>query len=87
MSAMGPTRLTCEEIFGRLDDFIDHELSVVELRLVEEHLRTCAACASEHRFESRVISDIRSKLTRIAVPPSLREDLLKRLAEERGNPG
>lgn len=87
MSTTGPSRLTCEEIFGRLDDFIDHELSADELRLVEEHLRTCAVCASEHRFESRVLSDIRSKLSRIAAPPSLREDLLKRLAEERGKSG
>jgi mycothiol system anti-sigma-R factor len=74
-----PDRFTCEEVFGRLDDYLDRELTAEEMRLVREHLETCAACASEHRFESRVISDIRSKLSRIAAPPSLREDL-QRLA-------
>ena len=87
MSATGPTRLTCEEVFGRLDDFLDRALSADELLLVEAHLRTCAACASEHRFESGVLSDVRSKLSRIEAPPSLREDLLRRLADERGKHG
>ena len=87
MSATGPTRLTCEEVFGRLDDFLDRALSADELLLVADHLRTCAACASEHRFESGVLSAVRSKLSRIEAPPSLREDLLKRLADERRKPG
>jgi anti-sigma factor (TIGR02949 family) len=80
----GPTRLTCEEVFDRLDDFLDRELSPEEIRLVEEHLETCAACAGEHRFESRVLESVRSKLRRITLPAALRGEILRRLSEERG---
>ena len=61
----------CEDVFRRLDDFLDRELSMEEARLVEEHLATCAQCASEHRFERRVLDDIRSKLQRIRAPEGL----------------
>ena len=85
---VGPTRLTCEEVFDRLDDFLDRELTPVEIRLVQEHLETCAACASEYRFESRVLDSVRGKLRRITVPPSLRAEILRRLGEEeKGGPG
>ena len=78
----GPTRLTCEEVFSRLDDFLDRELSADEIRLVEEHLATCAACAGEHRFEARVLENVRSKLRRIAVPADLKASILRRLSDE-----
>lgn len=84
MSTTGPQRLTCEEVFDRLDDFLDRELSPAEQRLVQEHLEMCAACASEHRFESRVLDDVRVKLQRIAIPATLQESLLKRLREGLG---
>jgi anti-sigma factor (TIGR02949 family) len=77
-----PTRLTCEEVFARLDDYLDRELTADEMRLVEEHLSTCAACASEHRFESSVIDDVRDKLRRIAVPEGLRARVLRNLTGE-----
>jgi anti-sigma factor (TIGR02949 family) len=79
-------RLTCEEVFTRLDDFLDRELSPEELRLVQEHLDTCAACADEHRFESHVLGEIRAKLRRIAVPDRLRAAIAAQLSrlEESG---
>ncbi|MBL8978391.1 MAG: zf-HC2 domain-containing protein [Gemmatimonadetes bacterium] len=73
-------RLTCEEVFARLDDFLDRELSEEETRRVEEHLAACAACASEHRFETGVLDGVRAKLTRIAVPTSLRAAILRQIA-------
>jgi anti-sigma factor (TIGR02949 family) len=75
----GPNRLTCEEVFARLDDFLDRELATEEIRLVQEHLETCAACASEHRFESHVLDGVRSKLRRIAMPEHLRSTILAAL--------
>jgi mycothiol system anti-sigma-R factor len=77
-----PDRFTCEEVFERLDDYLDRELSVEEMRLVREHLETCAVCASEHRFETGVINGIRDKLTRIAVPTGLRTRISALLAAE-----
>jgi anti-sigma factor (TIGR02949 family) len=76
-----PSRLTCEQIFARLDDFVDRELSAREMRLVQEHLDTCARCASEHRFESTVINDVREKLVRIDVPTGLALRIAERLSD------
>ena len=64
-------RITCEEAFRRLDDFLDHELSDKEMRLVREHLEICAHCSREFRFERSVIARVREKLGRIEVPADL----------------
>ena len=66
-------RLTCQETFERLDDYMDRELSADEMALVRAHLDTCAICASEYEFEARVIDQLRDKLTRIEAPQSLVE--------------
>jgi anti-sigma factor (TIGR02949 family) len=66
-----PDRMTCEEAFRRLDDFIDRELSADEMRLVHEHLAVCAQCTREFNFEISVIDGVREKLSRIAAPPNL----------------
>jgi anti-sigma factor (TIGR02949 family) len=70
-------RLSCEETFRRLDDFVDRELSPEEMARVREHLESCAACAGEYRFEAEVLDAVRSKLRRIAVPG----DLIRRISE------
>ena len=64
-------RLSCEEVFARLDDYLDRELAAEDMALVREHLETCAICAAEHRFERHVIDDLRSKLRRIRAPEPL----------------
>jgi anti-sigma factor (TIGR02949 family) len=69
-------RYSCEQVFQRLDDFLDRELTDDEMRLVKVHLDTCKQCAAEHRFEHAVLEGVRSKLTRIDLP----EDLLARVA-------
>lgn len=66
-----PDRMTCEEAFRRLDDFIDRELGAEEMRLVQEHLAVCAQCTREFNFEISVIDGVREKLSRIAAPPNL----------------
>jgi len=65
-------KLTCEEIFRRLDDYLDRELNPEEMRLVKEHLDTCAQCAHEHRFDRRVLDTVRDKVQRIGTPEDLR---------------
>jgi anti-sigma factor (TIGR02949 family) len=71
------TRLTCEETFRRLDDFVDRELTPEEMALVRDHLESCTACAGEYRFEAEVLDAVRSKLRRIALPP----DLIQRISD------
>jgi anti-sigma factor (TIGR02949 family) len=70
-------RLTCEEVFARLDDFMDRELGPEEARRVQEHLDACARCAMEYRFEVSIVQGVRDKLRRIAAPG----DLLARINE------
>jgi anti-sigma factor (TIGR02949 family) len=69
MTAIG--RLSCEEVMRRLADYVDRELSPRERAMVEEHLRTCEACAREHRFEQALVDETRAKLRRVAVPGDL----------------
>jgi mycothiol system anti-sigma-R factor len=76
-------RYTCEETLRRLADYLDHELSEAEMRLVREHIDTCAACAREHGFEAAVVGQVRAKLHRISAPSELVDRLTAALAAER----
>jgi predicted anti-sigma-YlaC factor YlaD len=73
--------MTCEETFRRLDDFLDHELSAGECLLVQEHLEVCRICAEEFKFEAGIWSEVRAKLQRTAVPPSLLEKVARLLRD------
>lgn len=70
-----PDRFTCEEVFRRLADYLDHALSPEELRLVREHLEICSMCASEYQFESSLMDGIRAKVQQTEMP----SDLLQRV--------
>ena len=72
-------RLTCQQTFERLDDYVDRELGPQELRDVEQHLHACEVCATEFRIEREVLDDIRSKLQRIRVPAALLARISARL--------
>ncbi|HWA55900.1 MAG TPA: zf-HC2 domain-containing protein [Gemmatimonadales bacterium] len=80
-----PDRFTCEEVFARLDDYLDRELTAEEMQLVRDHLATCAACASEYRFEAGVLEGVREKLRRLAVPADLMARISARIAAEGGD--
>lgn len=70
-------RVTCEEAFRQLDDYLDRQLRAGELRLIEEHLEICAACLREFTFEQSVLDGVRKKLREVTAPP----DLMARIAE------
>ncbi len=79
-------RLTCEETFRRLDDYVDRELSREERERVERHLTSCAECAREYRFEASLIQGLRDKLDSLQVPSWLVADVRALLdAETRGS--
>lgn len=83
-----PDRYSCKDAFRRLDDYLDRELTEVEIRLVREHLETCATCASEFTFEASVIACVRRKVQRIAMPSDLMKRISAKLTEsEGGSPG
>jgi anti-sigma factor (TIGR02949 family) len=77
-------RLSCEEVFRRLDDYVDRELAEDEVRLVREHLETCAVCAAEYTFETSVLRNVRKKLGRVQAPPDLMAKIARRIAEAEG---
>jgi anti-sigma factor (TIGR02949 family) len=64
-------RYTCQEVFQRLNDYLDRELSAEEMALVRAHLDTCAQCASEYAFESSALGELKAKLRRIDLPQSV----------------
>lgn len=72
-------RFNCEEVFRRLDDFVDRELSAEETQRVREHLEKCEVCAREYNFEEGFIREVKSKLRRISLPPDLRERITRAL--------
>lgn len=64
-------RLTCEQVFHRLDDYVDRELSPEEAELMRQHLELCAWCAGEYHFEKNVVDQVRHKVRRIEMPAQL----------------
>ena len=72
-------RYTCEQVFQRLDDYLDRELTPEEMRIVREHLETCAACAAEYRFQEELLNSVRERVQRISASPSLRDKVANAL--------
>jgi anti-sigma factor (TIGR02949 family) len=77
-------RLSCEELFRRLDDYFDRELDAEESRLVREHLETCAFCAAEYAFEESVLRNVKEKLRRIKAPRDLMSKITRMIDEKTG---
>ena len=74
-----PDRLTCEEMFRRLEDYVDRELSADEVNRVEDHLKNCTTCLAEYTFENNVVQSVRDKLQHIDVPSDLFRSVKKYL--------
>jgi anti-sigma factor (TIGR02949 family) len=72
---MSVDRYTCEQVFQRINDYLDRELSAEEMALVRAHLDTCTQCASEYAFEVTVLAELKGKLRRIDLPPSALEKI------------
>jgi anti-sigma factor (TIGR02949 family) len=62
---------TCETVLRRLDDYLDDELSLAELREVQAHLAQCVPCAARFAAEGVILRAVRAKLQRVAAPAHL----------------
>lgn len=69
-------RFDCEELFRRLEDYVDRELTKDEIVLVEQHLAECEGCAMEYQFEKSFVREVRKKLRHIETS----SDLLNRIS-------
>ena len=72
--------LTCKEALARLDDYVDRELSPLDLKLVDRHLKICHECARKFAFESGLQEGLRQKLARLDVPEDLLTNIRSLLA-------
>lgn len=68
-----PDRFTCEDMFRRLDDFLDRSLSPEEEARIQEHLELCESCAREYQFEESLLSGLRRKLRSTEAPEGLKQ--------------
>lgn len=79
---------SCSQVFARLDDWVDRELSPDDLEQIQRHLEICARCATEFRLEGELLRTIRGKVRRIRLPEGLEARVWRRIvranAEQRG---
>lgn len=75
---------SCAQVFARLDDYVDRELSADDLAQVQKHLEICAMCAAEFRLEGELLRTIRGKVRRLALPAGFEARVWKRINLERG---
>jgi anti-sigma factor (TIGR02949 family) len=74
--------LNCQQIFERLQDYLDRELSAEEIAQVKMHLDVCGVCAEEYRFEESVLHHVRSCLCEAQVPADLASRLMRAIDNE-----
>jgi anti-sigma factor (TIGR02949 family) len=70
---------SCAQVFSRLDDWADRELSADDLEQIQRHLEICAVCASEFRIEGNLLRTIREKVRRIRLPDGLEARVWRRV--------
>jgi anti-sigma factor RsiW len=56
------------------------------MRRVSEHLETCAQCAHEHRFERRMLDEVKNRIRRVDAPADLRARVAAALERARREP-
>jgi anti-sigma factor RsiW len=75
--------MLCPETM-RLHAYFDGEIDPVGAVELEQHLQGCAACRSQFEELQQLRSAFRASLPYFAVPPALRERVLRALDEEPG---
>jgi mycothiol system anti-sigma-R factor len=64
-------QLSCEDVIGKLLEYLDRELDPAAQRDVEHHLKTCRACFSRAEFERRLRARV-AEAGETKAPESLR---------------
>jgi mycothiol system anti-sigma-R factor len=67
-----------------LQEFLDRELTMVEVTTVQGHLDRCPPCLKLFRFEEGVRRLVRIHCVGDCAPTSLREEILARLKSRKG---
>lgn len=69
--------IDCVEAVARLHLYIDRELSVEEIGIVQQHLVCCATCDCRFHFDASVKRLIHERCTIEKAPAYLREAVLR----------
>ena len=69
--------MDCVETVARLHLYIDRELSVEEVAVVQQHLTDCPHCECRFHFDMRVKRLIHERCTIERAPAHLREAVLR----------
>lgn len=64
-------QLSCEDVIGKLLEYLDRELDAEAQRDIERHLETCRGCFSRAEFERRLRSRV-TEAGEVKAPESLR---------------
>jgi anti-sigma factor RsiW len=73
--------MACDEWKEKLDAYLDDELAAGDVRLLEEHLRRCAACAAESLGKLRLKRAIQAAGQRYIPDAAYRARMEKNLAQ------
>ena len=78
--AHGPADATCVEVFERLSEYLDGELTPADCAHIEEHIRDCPPCVAFLESLRSCISASHSLLAEQAASRPLPADVREKLA-------
>lgn len=83
-----PGHADCSEVLHRIFEYLDGELSPLDVARVASHLQECAPCLAEHDLERTLKAVIRRSCGPEQAPATLRMSIMQRLTvvrfDERG---
>jgi len=62
----------CREAERRLQEYVDRQLTAVEIARIEQHLAACEHCSNCYRFETEVRVYVREALAAEPCPETLK---------------
>jgi mycothiol system anti-sigma-R factor len=78
--------LNCYETVARLHLFLDRELSVEEVAVVQQHLFDCPDCECRFHFDAKIKRLIHERCTIERAPAHLREAVMRLAHAPKGVP-
>lgn len=74
--------MNCVETSARLHLYLDRELSIEEIEVVQQHLESCPGCECRFHFDMHIKRLIHERCVLVQAPEHLRQAIL-RLAHSR----
>lgn len=74
--------MNCELIINKLVPYIDGELSTVDMKEVEQHLRECNQCAAEYKLLQE-LNNALDVIPAMSVPRNFAKEIVRKAALQR----